>query len=163
MATRVQVLLPIGVAVVIVGVAGILNIPEDAKLEAVEFPRGSVALDGKVLEVQIADTDLRRKSGLMFQEQLPYDQGMLFIFDELGSYSMWMRNMQFPLDMIWFDADGKVVHIEEDVPPCKTALETATCPSTGTNKEALYILEVTAGYVAEFGVTEDSVLDLISI
>ena len=163
MATRAQVLIPIGIAAVIVGAAGILSIPEDAKLESVEFPRGTVILDGRVLEVQIADTEPRRVRGLMFQEQLPYDQGMFFIFEGEGKYSMWMLNMQFPLDMVWFDEDGEIVHIAESVPPCKTALETATCTSTVTNAEALYILEVTAGYVEEFGVTLDSVLEIISV
>ena len=41
MATRLQVLIPIAVAAVIVGVVGMLSIPSDAKLEAVEFPRGT--------------------------------------------------------------------------------------------------------------------------
>ena len=49
----------------------------------------------------------------MFQDQLPYDQGMIFVFTDPGLYSLWMLNMQFPLDMIWFDQDGNVVHIEK--------------------------------------------------
>jgi len=53
----------------------------------------------------------------MFQEQLPYDKGMIFVFDEPGFHSLWMLNMQFPLDMIWFDSDGKVAYIEKNVPP----------------------------------------------
>ncbi len=163
MATRAQVLIPIGIAAVIIGVAGILSIPDDAKLESVEFPRGTVILDGRALEVQVADTQPRRVRGLMFQEQMPYDQGMIFVFDEPGAYSMWMLNMQFPLDIIWFDADGNVVHVEKDVPPCKSALETATCTGTGSRGEALYVLEVTAGFVDEFGIALDSVLEIISI
>ena len=163
MATRAQVLIPIGIAAVIVGMAGIISIPEDAKLESVEFPRGTILVDGNALEVQVADTSPRRTRGLMFQERLPYDQGMLFVFSESGAHSMWMLNMQFPLDMIWFDGDGRVVHIEENVPPCKSALETTTCTSTSPRGDALYILEVTAGYVKEFGITKDSVLEIISI
>ena len=45
--------------------------------------------------------------------------------------------MQFPLDMIWFDLDGNVVHIEKNVPPCKTALEITTCQSVVPDDEAL--------------------------
>jgi len=66
--------------------------------------------------------------------------------------------------MIWFDSDGKVVYIEKNVPPCKSALETVTC--TGVNpgeNEALYILEVTAGFVDKFEINEDSILEIISI
>ena len=163
MVTRTQTLLPIGVAAVIIGVAALLNIPTDAKLEAVQFPKGTVKLDGMVLEVQIADTEPRRVRGLMFQDQMPYDKAMLFVFDTPGQYSLWMLNMQFPLDMIWFDDQGRVVHIEENVPPCKTALETATCTGKSPDGFATYILEVTAGFVEKFNITEDSVLEIISI
>ena len=164
MPTRLQVLVPIAISALIIGVFGILSIPSDSKLDAVNFPVGTIKIDDQVLQVQIADTQPGRVRGLMFQEQLPYDQGMFFVFEQPGIHSLWMLNMQFPLDMIWFDSDGKIVHIEKNVPPCKSALETATCTvvNPGTN-EALYILEVTSGFVDEFGITENSVLDVISI
>jgi hypothetical protein len=164
MPTRLQVIIPIAVAAFIIGIVGILTIPSDAKLETVEFPEGTIKIDDQVLQVKIADTQPRRVRGLMFQEQLPYDQGMFFVFEEPGNYSLWMLNMQFSLDMIWFDSNGKVVHIEENVPPCKSALETVTCTvvNAGNNKAA-YVLEVTAGFVEEFGITENSILEIISI
>jgi len=163
MATRLQVIIPIATAAVIIGVVGILSIPSDAKLEAVEFPRGMIKIDEQVLEVQVADTQPRRVRGLMFQEQLPYDQGMIFVFDSPGVYSLWMLNMQFPLDMIWFDSQGKIVQIEQNIPPCKSALETASCTIVNPDAEALYILEVTAGFVDKFEITTNSTLKIISI
>jgi len=164
MASRIQVLVPITIAAVIVGLAGIMSLPSDVKLESVEFPRGTVKIDGVVLEVQIADTDPRRARGLMFQEQLPLDEGMLLVFDDANKRSIWMLNMQFPLDVIWIDDNSKVVFIEKNVPPCKTALETVTCPSyKGGSKDAKYVLEVTAGFVDEFKITTESTLEIISI
>lgn len=164
MPTRLQVIIPIAIAAFIVGIAGIITIPSDSKLEAVEFPRGTIKIDDQVLQVQIADTQPRRVRGLMFQEQLPYDQGMFFVFETPGTHSLWMLNMQFSLDMIWFDSNGKIIHIEKNVPPCKSALETVTCTSVNPgNDQALYILEVTSGFVDKFGITEDSVLEIISI
>lgn len=164
MPTRLQVIIPIAIAAFIVGIAGIITIPSDSKLEAVEFPRGTIKIDDQVLQVQIADTQPRRVRGLMFQEQLPYDQGMFFVFDAAGTHSLWMLNMQFSLDMIWFDSNGKVIHIEKNVPPCKSALEINTCTSVNPgNDQALYILEVTSGFVDKFGITEKSVLEIISI
>ena len=127
MATRAQALIPITIAAAIVGIVGLAAVPDDVKLESVDFPRGTIALDGKFLEVQIADDNPRRVRGLMFQEGLEYDEGMIFKFENEGVHSLWMLNMQFPLDMIWFDSDGRVVHIEENVQPCKTALETRSC------------------------------------
>ena len=163
MTTRAQALIPISIAAVIVGVVGLLSIPQDSKLESVEFPRGTIKVDNVPLEVQIADDEPRRVRGLMFQDQLPPDQGMIFVFDKPGLYSLWMLNMQFPLDMMWFDENGKIVHIEKDVPPCKTALEITTCQSVVPEGEALYVLEVTAGFVDQNNITEDSVLTIISI
>jgi len=164
MTTRIQVLVPITIAAIIVGIAGIMSLPSDVKLESVEFPRGIVKIDGVVLEVQIADTDPRRARGLMFQEQLPLDEGMLLVFDDANKRSIWMLNMQFPLDVIWIDDNSKVVFIEKNVPPCKTALETVTCPSyNGGSMDAKYVLEVTAGFVEEFKITTESTFEIISI
>ena len=163
MATRTQVLIPIIAAAIIIGIVGMLTIPTDVKLESVEFPMGTIKVDDIPLQVMIADTEPRRVRGLMFEDQLPYDQGMIFVFEKSGLYSLWMLNMQFSLDMIWFDQDGRVVHIETDVPPCKTALEITTCQSIIPDAEAVYILEVTSGFVDKNNITKDSMLSIISI
>jgi hypothetical protein len=161
--TRSQALIPIAAAAVIVGIMGILSIPSDSKLESVEFPIGTIKIDETVLEVQVADTEPRRIRGLMFQDQLPYDQGMIFVFNESGVYSLWMLNMQFSLDMIWFDENGDIVHIEKNIPPCKTPIEIMACQSIVPSGEAKYILEVSSGFIDQFNITKDSKLDIISI
>jgi len=163
MTTRGQVLIPISIAAVIIGIAGLMSIPSESKLQSVDFPMGTIKVDDIPLQVMIADTEPRRVRGLMFEDQLPYDQGMIFVFEKSGLYSLWMLNMQFSLDMIWFDQDGKVVHIEKDVPPCKTALEITTCQSIVPDTEAVYILEVTSGFVDQNNITKDSILSIISI
>ena len=163
MTTRAQALIPITIAAVIIGVIGMLTLPSDSKLESVEFPRGTILVDDVALEVQIADSEPRRVRGLMFQDQLPYDQGMIFVFAEPGLYSLWMLNMQFSLDMIWFDQDGNVVHIEKDVPPCKTVVEITACQSVVPDNEASYVLEVTSGFIDQNNITRDSKLTIISI
>ncbi|HUT05440.1 MAG TPA: DUF192 domain-containing protein [Nitrosopumilaceae archaeon] len=163
MTSRAAVLIPITAAAIIIGLVGVLSIPSDSKLESVEFPRGTIKVDDFVLEVQVADTEPRRIRGLMFQEQLPFDQGMIFVFNEPGIYSLWMLNMQFPLDMIWFDENGSIVHLEQDIPPCKSATEIMACQSIVPSGDALYILEVTSGFIKENNITKNSKLDIISI
>ena len=164
MPTRTQVLVPMVIAAIIIGVAGMLTIPTDVKLESVEFPRGTIILDDKILEVQIADSDSLRVRGLMFQDELPYNEGMLFVFDESGTRPMWMLNMQFNLDVIWFDENANVVAIEKDVPPCKTTVEVVACRENGVSGDnAKYVLEVTTGFVDKFNITENSKLEIISI
>ena len=122
----------------------------------IAFPQGKIKIDDVSLDVQITDTESRRVRGLMFQEQLPYDQGMIFVFDEPGLYPLWMLNMQFALDMIWFDEGRNVVHVKTSVPPCKTASEITNCQSIIPEDEALYILEVTSGFIEKFDITKDS-------
>ena len=164
MPTRTQVLVPMVIAAIIIGVAGMLTIPTDVKLESVEFPRGTIILDDKILEVQIADSDSLRVRGLMFQDELPYNEGMLFVFDESGTRPMWMLNMQFNLDVIWFDENANVVAIEKDVPPCRTTVEVVACRENGVSGDnAKYVLEITAGFVDKFNITENSKMEIISI
>ena len=165
MATRAQVIIPIAAAAFIVGIIGVLIIPPDAKLGEVEFPMGTIKLDDKMLQVQIAETKGQRTHGLSWNyEELPYDQGMLFVFDKPGTQSMWMMSMQFSIDIIWFDVNGNVTHIEKNVPPCITAIEVVTCRENGVSGDnAKYVLEVTAGFVDKFNISNESVVEFISI
>ena len=164
MATRAQVLIPIAIAAVIIGIVGVITIPADSKLAEVNFPRGTIKIDSKVLDVQIAETDAQRTRGLMFQNELPDDQGMIFVFSDEQVVPIWMLNMQFPLDIIWFDADGNVVHLAKNVPPCKSALETATCTvQNADGKKAKYVLEVSAGFTDKYHITENSKMQIISV
>ena len=167
MPTRLQVLIPISIAAIIVGVAGIVSLPSEITIDAnSNFLMGTVQLDEKILQVYIADTDPRRMRGLMFETEsfLADDKGMLFVFDEPGNRSMWMKNMQFHLDIIWFSENGNVVSIKKNVPPCITPVEVMSCKSVGVSADnAQYVLELTAGYIDEHFITEDSKLELISI
>jgi len=164
MPTRLQVLIPISIAAVIVGVAGIVSLPTEVKLEQAEFPMGTISVDNNLIQVQIADNEPRRTRGLMFQETLPMDQGMFFVFDEPGTRGMWMLNMQFPLDIIWFDENGKVISIQTNVPPCTTPLEIMSCDAESvTADNAQYVLEMTSGAVEQYGINHSSQLEIISI
>jgi len=164
MPTRAGVLIPLAVAAVIIGIAGMLTIPADVKLEYVEFPRGTIKVDDKILEVQIADTDSLRVRGLMFQDELPYNEGMLFVFEGSETRPMWMLNMQFNLDVIWFDENANVVAIEKNIPQCITTVEVVACRENGVSGDnAKYVLEVTAGFVDKFNITENSKMEIISI
>jgi hypothetical protein len=167
MPTRFQVLIPIGIAAVIVGVAGIVSLPSEVTIDAnSNFLMGTVQLDDNILQVYIADTDPRRMRGLMFETEsfLADNKGMLFVFDEPGNRSMWMKNMQFHLDIIWFNENGNVVSIEKNVPPCITPVEVMSCKSVGVAADnAQYVLELISGYVDEYSITENSHLELISI
>ena len=161
MPTRTGVLIPIVAAAFIIGVAGMLTLPTDIKLESVEFPRGTIMIDDKILEVQIAETPAQHTRGLSWSEKLPYDEGMLFVFDESGTHSMWMIGMLFNLDIIWLDENYNVVAIEKNVPSCvNSPIEVVACRENGVSGDnAKYVLEVTAGFVDKFNITENSKLE----
>ena len=128
--------------------SGVISVGESS------FHSNMIKIDDVVVDVQIADTDVKRTRGLMFEEQMSYDQGMLFIYEESGNYSFWMHNVEFALDIIWFDDKGNAVHIKQDVPPCTTKPQ--YCEVYDPGAEALYVFETTAGFVDRFDITEDS-------
>ncbi|MBF0595379.1 MAG: DUF192 domain-containing protein [Candidatus Omnitrophica bacterium] len=107
-----------------------------------------VCTDTKCFQSEVMSTPEGREKGLMYRASLAEDQGMLFIFDEPAEYSFWMKNMSFPIDMVWLDQDKRVVHVELGVPPC----EKDPCPVYSPQSKALYVLEVAAGQADESGI-----------
>ncbi|MBN1271237.1 MAG: DUF192 domain-containing protein [Candidatus Aminicenantes bacterium] len=103
--------------------------------------------DGFSITAECAVTEAERALGLMYREKIESDQGMLFIFSREGIYSFWMKNMVIPLDILWLDKNKRIVHIAENVPPCRKV----PCPSYGPSIPAMYVLELKAGSAKEHG------------
>ena len=97
-----------------------------------------VCIAEKCFKVEIADTLEKRAQGLMNRESIDKSKGMLFVFEKEDFYSFWMKNTLIPLDIIWIDKNKEAVHIERNVPPCKTE----KCPSYKPRQKAMYVLEV---------------------
>lgn len=93
----------------------------------------------------MADTAPRREQGLMFVRQLPNDTGMLFIFERPGPVAMWMKNTFIPLDMLFIDAAGRIIHIAERTQP--HSLETIDSHGAVTA-----VLEIAGGECARLGI-----------
>ncbi|HHQ45132.1 MAG TPA: DUF192 domain-containing protein [Candidatus Altiarchaeales archaeon] len=102
------------------------------------------------VKAEVMKSEFSRAKGLMYREELARDEGAFFIFENTGAHGMWMRNMNFPIDIIWFDESLRVVFVHEDVPACRTA----ECPTYRTGVPARYALEVNAGYVKEHEISE---------
>uniref|UniRef100_A0A7J3VUF3 DUF192 domain-containing protein n=1 Tax=Caldiarchaeum subterraneum TaxID=311458 RepID=A0A7J3VUF3_CALS0 len=105
-----------------------------------------VLIDGVKVFVELADTAEKRSQGLSDRDRLEEGWGMLFVFEKPGIYSFWMYWMRFPLDIIWVDAEGRVVYLVEKAPPCQV---NEPCPSYTPSAEAVHVLEVRAGFVEE--------------
>jgi hypothetical protein len=74
---------------------------------------------------------------------------MLFVFDHEDYWAFWMINMNFPLDIIWFNSTRQVVWTETDLQPCTPS----DCPVIMPNAQSMYVLEVNAGFVAAHHIT----------
>ncbi|HYH09104.1 MAG TPA: DUF192 domain-containing protein [Thermoanaerobaculia bacterium] len=110
--------------------------------------------DGFTVQVEIATDEETRAQGLMYRDHLRPGTGMLFFFPVEGEYAFWMKNTIIPLDMIFIDANKRIVRIHHDVPPCKIA----DCPSYPANAKSLYVLEVSGGVARQHGLKEGDVL-----
>ena len=114
---------------------------------------------GAVYKLELARTPEEQQQGLMFRESLPPGSGMLFLFGEPGVHQFWMKNTMIPLDMIWLDADGKVLFVSADTPPCKAD----PCPSYGPDKPAVNVLEIPGGMAKKEKIEAGSVLRFIDL
>ena len=103
---------------------------------------------GKVLQTEVMVSDEDRQMGLMFRPSLPLDHGMLFIFEQPDFHGIWMKNCKFPIDIVWLDAEARVVHVAPKVPPC-AAKEDKACPVYYPISRASYVVELNAGQAAK--------------
>lgn len=100
-------------------------------------------INNVVLNIEVADTDAERVKGLSGRDALAENSGLLFVFEREAYYSIWMKEMNFPIDIAWLDKNKKIIHLESNVSP-------DTYPKTFVSKyPALYVLEVNAGFFSK--------------
>ena len=71
----------------------------------------------KTLDIEIADNEYETQTGLMYRTQLKTNHGMLFIFPDVQMRSFYMKNTKIPLDLIYIDADQKIVSVQKNAKP----------------------------------------------
>ena len=87
-----------------------LRVPSGAREAVLTLP------DGAAVRVELALTPEAQAKGLMFRTSLPPGRGMLFVFGSGGVKSFWMKNTLIDLDMVFLDADLKVLRVFHRVP-----------------------------------------------
>lgn len=116
--------------------------------------KATLNLPEKEISLIVADTDETRTRGLSGKRSLPRDSAMLFVFPELGEHGIWMKDMNFSIDIIWLDQEKKIVHIEERISP-------ETYPEIFySKKKAMYVIETIAGFVAKNGLKIGQILEI---
>jgi hypothetical protein len=107
----------------------------------------TITIDFAKIETEVVQTAAERTRGLSDRPCIGANHGMLFIFDEPGQYPFWMKNMKFPIDIVWIDANHKVVDLSVNVSP-------STYPDTFVSKTpAQYVLELQAKRSKDLNVT----------
>ena len=114
---------------------------ETTTVEAVD---GETGASLATVDVRIADSTLKRYVGLSSTDELAADEGMLFVHDEPDEYAYVMRNMAFPIDILFVAPDGPVTEIHEAEPESR--------PLTEYRGTGQYVLEVPRGWSDRNGV-----------
>ena len=105
-----------------------------------------VCFEDNCFFVELAITPEEKAHGLMFKGYLDDDYGMLFVFNESGYHTFWMKNMIIHLDIIWLNEDREIVHIERNAEPCKDI-----CKILDASAESKYVLEIKSGLSDKLG------------
>ena len=113
--------------------------------------------DGFSVTAELAVTPESRARGLMFRDRIEEDQAMLFLFEGEDIHPFWMKNMRFPIDILWLDRERRIIHQEVSVPPCLRE----PCPSYAPPGPAAYVLELQSGFAEAHGLRESDRLEFI--
>jgi uncharacterized membrane protein (UPF0127 family) len=138
-----RIIMMVLLAVLLISVSMFLVQRDDAKTIVIAFP------NGVEIEAEVADTPEKLLFGMAFQDALPPNGGMLYIFESTGPHRVTTKEYRFPVDMIWVDESRHVVSISENVPPCKQD----SCPWHGSTSSAVrYLVQTPAGFAKHAGV-----------
>ncbi|WP_370584941.1 DUF192 domain-containing protein [Paracoccus sp. IB05] len=140
-----------GLAVPGLPFAGAAQAAQSCSLSRIDLRPPAKAGQGErqSFSVEIADTAASRAQGLMYRESLAPDAGMLFIYETPRRAAFWMKNTLIPLDIIFADAQGRVMVVHENAVPGDET------PIPGGDN-VLYVLEINGGLAKKTGIVPGS-------
>jgi uncharacterized membrane protein (UPF0127 family) len=107
------------------------------------FDNVTIKINDVFVHTLIANTAKSHRDGLSILEKMNSDEAMLFVFEKEDKHSFWMRNMKFPIDIVWLDKNKRVVYIKENAKP-------SDYPELYTpDKKAMFVIEFVDGFVKE--------------
>jgi uncharacterized membrane protein (UPF0127 family) len=116
---------------------------QEATQNGIDYLKAKVSIDGLQLSAEIPTTRELMAKGLAVKNELRDNESMLFVYEEPSKQSFWMKDMRFPIDIIWIDSNGRIVHIEENLEPCPLA---PICPTYAPNADSQFVLETVSGF-----------------
>lgn len=137
--------LAIGLAVILGSFYLVLQKPAPEKYQS-QALSPIVKVGDSSIKVEIANTPEERELGLSGRESLETLHGILFIFEQPAIYPFWMKEMNFPIDIVWIDENWQVVGIEREILP-------ESFPQTfNPSRPVKYVLELNSGEAEFFGI-----------
>ncbi len=118
--------------------------PAVAQEPQTNLPRAQLSVGMHLIDAQVAQTPGQREVGLMFREQMPQNEGMLFVFEQPSQQCFWMRNTLIPLTAAFIADDGTLVNLEDMKPK--------TLDSHCSTKPVRYVLEMNQGWFSRKGI-----------
>ena len=158
MVKKITLLVPVIISSIIIGVLGMMFAPLDIKNRNLDFSIGTIKIDKKIMNVEVADSDSERQRWLMFRP----NSGMLLVYDKPDLYSVWLLNVRYPLDLLWFDQQGSLVYAVKNAQPCDNILDPSTCTFKNT-KPSKFILAASSGFIQQNNITFNSKMDTLSV
>lgn len=111
-----------------------------------------IALPAASIKAEVAEDVQSRNLGLGGRTDLADDRGMLFIFESPSKHPFWMKDMNFPIDMVWIGEDKVVKAVHSDV-------STSSYPDLFTPPEpVMYVLELSAGKAERSGIATGTMI-----
>lgn len=129
---------PTGRRVVVLAAAGLALQALAQTGPQLQLPRTQLKAGMHLLDVQLAQTPQQRQIGLMWRQDMPQHEGMLFIFEQAAQQCFWMRNTLIPLSAAFVADDGTVVNIAD----MKPQSDDSHC----SEKPVRFVLEMNAGW-----------------
>lgn len=109
-------------------------------------------INGQSLPIELATTPAEHVKGLSDRKEIG-STGLLFIFPNTDKHGIWMKDMQFSIDILWLDKDYKVIHIEKNVSPI--TFPKIFYPPTPSK----YVFEADSGFVSKYKIEVGQKLD----
>ncbi len=114
------------------------------------------------IKLILAKKESDQETGLSNRNSLAQDQGMLFVFERKDYYQFWMKNMKFPIDMIYIN-DNKVVYVFDDVKPPTITKNVAGMTIYRPNDPANFVLEVNSGIAKKYNIKPGTTINLYNV
>jgi len=111
----------------------------------------TATLGSATLKIMLARSAEEKRIGLMFWENLPDDEGMLFVYDSPQIMRFWMKNTKIPLDIVFFSSELSVTEFILGMVP-GYGLNENTLPIYSSKAPAQYALELASGTVNRLGI-----------